>query len=68
MDSSAGHWIAQLEAEAGVRKLEKELRLEKDVRVPTTLLAHKMQEQGDKLETLACMPFCKTKRAQTTVD
>lgn len=37
-----GNWLAtnfQLEAEARIRKLKKELKLEKDIRVPTTLLA-----------------------------
>lgn len=47
-----------LEAEAQVRKLEEELRLEKDVWVPTTLLASglevKVREQDNKLETLTC--------------
>lgn len=37
-----GNWLAtdvQLEAEARIRKLKKELKLEKDIRLPTTLLA-----------------------------
>lgn len=37
-----GNWLATdipLEAEARIRKLKKELKLEKDIRVPTTLLA-----------------------------
>lgn len=37
-----GNWLAtdvQLEAEARMRKLKKELKLEKDIRVSTTLLA-----------------------------
>ena len=49
---------AQLEAEARVRQLEEELKLEKNVQVSTALpalgLADKMREQDCKLEILAC--------------
>ena len=57
---------ALLETEAWVRKLEDILRLENDLRVSTSLLtsvlADKMGEQDNKLET--GIPFCKTRRAQ----
>ena len=49
---------AQLEAEAQVRELEEELRLETDMQLTTTLLtlgmAEKLEEQDYKLENLAC--------------
>lgn len=55
----------QLEAEAHVRKLEEELRLEKDVCLSTTQpaseLADKVGEQVNKLETLVCH-FAKLRR------
>lgn len=58
------HWAgqlatdAQLKAEVWVRKLEEELKLEKDMGVSSALLASgledKLREQDDKLESSAC--------------
>lgn len=49
---------AKLESKIQVRKLEEELRVEKDVWLPTTLLAlgqsQKVEEQDNKLETVVC--------------
>lgn len=45
---------AQLEAEAQVRKLGKELNLEKDVQFSTTRLADKVEELNNNLENLLC--------------
>lgn len=50
--------MPQLEAQAQVRELEEEVRLETDMQLTTTLLtlgmAEKLEEQGYKLENLAC--------------
>ena len=59
--------VAELEAEAQVRKLE-ELRLEKYLRASTTLLAlglvDKMEEQNNRdLSVL----FCKSRRMQAAM-
>lgn len=67
-------WLAmnaQLEADAWVRKLEEELRLDKDMWLSTTRLASGLAdnvgEQANKFETLACW-FCKASRAQAAMD
>ena len=46
---------AQLEAEVQVRKLEEDLRLEKDIHCPLLFRAgRQVGEQDNKLENLAC--------------
>lgn len=53
----------QLESEARVRKLRKELRLEKDMQLSTNLQSGRSGYVGD-----LSMLFCKARKVQTAVD
>lgn len=64
-----GNWLAtdvQLEAEARIRKLKKELKLEKDIRLPTTLLASDGLMELKSKTALACSFAKRRAKAATT--